>query len=198
MARYRKIDPRIWNDAKFRSLNERGKLAFLFLLTHPGMTCLGAMRATTAGLAAELGWTPDAMRDAIHDAIRNGMVEASDADAFWALPNWLRYNAPEGPNSVKAWPAALDLLPECALRDCYPVDAIPDVYRWQGANGHTLLRLRPLSEAEHALGDFSSGRFAWLLWAVSPVTPVACRGAQGLWTVPPDVERMVRKMRWIR
>lgn len=46
MARYRKIDSRIWNDAKFRELSDNGKLVFLMLLTHPSMTSLGAMRAT--------------------------------------------------------------------------------------------------------------------------------------------------------
>jgi hypothetical protein len=42
MGRYRKIDTRIWNDAKFRELSERGQLEFLFGLTHPNMTMLGA------------------------------------------------------------------------------------------------------------------------------------------------------------
>ena len=54
MGRYRKIDPRIWNDEAFRALSDRGKLVFLFILTHPHMTSLGAMRASTLGLAAEL------------------------------------------------------------------------------------------------------------------------------------------------
>lgn len=35
MASYRKIDPRIWNDERFRVLTDSGKLAFLFVLTHP-------------------------------------------------------------------------------------------------------------------------------------------------------------------
>jgi hypothetical protein len=90
MSRYCKVDPRIWNDQKFRKLNDQGKIAFFFLLTHPHMTAIGAMRAMIAGLAAELGWTTDAMQDAIRDAIRHGMVVAK-----------------------KAWPAALELLPEC-------------------------------------------------------------------------------------
>jgi len=54
MGRYRKIDPRIHNDAKFKTLSERGKLLFLTILTHPHMTALGAMRATEAGLCEEM------------------------------------------------------------------------------------------------------------------------------------------------
>ena len=46
MGKYRKVDPKIWNDEKFRELSDSAKLLFLFLLTHPHMTPLGAMRAT--------------------------------------------------------------------------------------------------------------------------------------------------------
>ena len=41
--KYRKISPCIWNDAKVRELSDKGKLAPLFLLTHPHMTPLGAI-----------------------------------------------------------------------------------------------------------------------------------------------------------
>lgn len=114
MARYRKVDPRIWNDARFIKLCDRGKLAFLFILTHPHMTALGAMRATTSGLAAELGWSAKQFDDAIGDAISSGMVEANADASYIGLPRFLRYNEPEGPNSVSnAWLESLGLIPEC-------------------------------------------------------------------------------------
>jgi len=134
-AKYRKVDPRIWNDEKFCRLTDDGQLAFLFILTHPSMTCLGAMRGTIEGLAAEKHWPYKRFRDAIKyampDAIPDaslfpmlddnsyayGMLEIDPENCFIAAPNFLRYNPPEGPNSIiKAWPAALDLIPECAGR----------------------------------------------------------------------------------
>jgi len=42
MARYRKIDPRIWNDEKFMTFDPREKLVWFTLLTHPLMTPMGA------------------------------------------------------------------------------------------------------------------------------------------------------------
>jgi hypothetical protein len=116
MARYRKVDSRIWNDAKFRSLTDNGKLAFLMLLTHPGMTALGGMRSTIPGLAEELGWTTEAFREAFREALRKGMAEHDEKACLIVLPNFLRYNRPESPNVVKAWVESLDLLPECALK----------------------------------------------------------------------------------
>lgn len=116
MARYRKIDPRIWNDGKFRDMSDNGKLVFLFLLTHPHMTALGAMRATVAGLAEELGWCVEAFRKAFHEALLKGMAEHDAKACLIALPNFIRYNSPESPNVVKAWANSLDLLPECGLK----------------------------------------------------------------------------------
>lgn len=116
MSKYRKVDPRIWNDAKFTSLDDSAKLVFFMLLTHPSMTALGAMRATLSGLAEELGWESEAFREAFAKVCDKGMAEHDKKACLVALPNFLRYNPPESPNVIKAWVAALDMLPECALK----------------------------------------------------------------------------------
>lgn len=116
MAHYRKIDVRIWNDAKFRALSDNGKLVFFFILTHPHLTALGAMRATVAGLSAELGWKPEAFAKAFGEALAKGLLEHDENACFVGAPNFLRYNRPESPNVVKSWSGALDLLPECNMK----------------------------------------------------------------------------------
>lgn len=46
-----------------------------------------------------------------------------------------------------------------------------------------------ISEDELAFGDFSDGRYAWKLTSVQWCrTPVACKGALGLWRVPAHIE----------
>lgn len=46
---------------------------------------------------------------------------------------------------------------------------------------------------EYDFGDYSSGRYAWRLVNVRRlVEPVPCKGALGLWAVPPDVEAQFR------
>ena len=113
MGRYRKVDTRIWNDAKFRGLSDDAKLAFLFVLTHPHMTSLGAMRASIPGLAKELGWTSEALRIAFRKPFAKGLIEYDEGACFLALPSFLKYNKPESPNVVKSWINSLDLIPEC-------------------------------------------------------------------------------------
>jgi len=116
MSKYRKIDPRIWNDEKFRGLTDKGKLAFLFVLTHPGMTMLGAMRHTIPGLASELGWKTGSLREALREAFDKAMLKVDESASFVWAPKFLKYNPPESPNVVKSWESALDLLPECSLK----------------------------------------------------------------------------------
>lgn len=113
MARFRKVDPRIWNDEKFLSLSDDGQLLFLFLLTHPHMTSLGAMRATISGLAEEKRWPRQRLSKAFQEAFRKGLVEYEKEACYVGLPNFLKYNGPENPNVVKSWESALDLIPEC-------------------------------------------------------------------------------------
>jgi hypothetical protein len=115
MAKYRKVDPRIWNDSKFMGLSDSGKLALFFVLTHPNMTAVGAMRHTIPGMAAELGWTAEAFREAFLEACAKGIIKHDEKASFVWLPNFVKYNQPESPNVVKAWFIALDLLPECDM-----------------------------------------------------------------------------------
>lgn len=111
--KYRKIDPRIWNDAKFNALSDKGKLVFFFLLTHPHMTPVGAMRATMGGFVEELGWQTEAFQEAFREALSKGMVKHDEKAHFIALPNFIKYNPPESPNVIKAWAKCLDDIPEC-------------------------------------------------------------------------------------
>ena len=117
MSKYRKIDVRIWNDAKFRELSNNAKLVFFLLLTHPNMTALGAMRSTLAGLAEELNMDSEAFREAFREAFQKGMVKHDAKACLIVLPNFIKYNQPESPNVVKAWANSLDLLPECQLKN---------------------------------------------------------------------------------
>lgn len=46
---------------------------------------------------------------------------------------------------------------------------------------------------KQAFGDFTPGRFGWVLADVRrPRTPIPCRGALGLWVVPGDVLKAIQ------
>lgn len=116
MARYRKISPKIWNDAKFRALSDSAKLVFFMLLTHPQTSAIGTLRAYPQGLAPEMGWTEKAFRQAFQEVVEKGMCVCSELDGLMWLPNFMRYNPPESPNVLKSWSGSLEDCPECSLK----------------------------------------------------------------------------------
>lgn len=116
MSYFRKIDVRIWNDAKFRALSHHGKLTFIMLLTHPNMTALGAMRTTPEGLGAELKMEPEAFREAFGEVLAQGLAEHDEEASCVLIPNFVRYQAAESPNVIKAWAKQLEWIPEGHLK----------------------------------------------------------------------------------
>ena len=44
-----------------------------------------------------------------------------------------------------------------------------------------------VSPRERALGDYTPGRYGWVLRDVTPITPIPWRGKQGLWRLPTSV-----------
>ncbi|WP_290925030.1 hypothetical protein [Halodesulfovibrio sp.] len=114
--RYRKISVCIWNDAKFMALSNDAKLIVFFMLTHPDLTQLGALRANVPGLACELGMELEAFTKGFEEVLNQGIVKHDGKLLFW-FPNFLRYNLPESPNVVTNWQKGYDGLPESPLKD---------------------------------------------------------------------------------
>ncbi len=148
MAKFRKIDPRIWNDEKFRSLSSNGKLVFFLLLTHPNMTSLGAMRGTLCGLAEEIKWKEKDFTKAFAEAFAKGMVMNDSEASLIALPHFIRYNPPESPNVIIAWGKSVDLLPECSLRDRVIIDAKDSIKGFSKGFHEAFEKAMPIQEQE--------------------------------------------------
>ena len=115
---YRKIDTRVWNDAKFMALSDDAKLIFFFCLTHPHLTMIGAMRCSLIGLADELGWEglPKRFPEGFRQLLGLGLLNYDDSGRLLWIPNFLKYNSLDNPNQFTAAVNCLDLLPECILK----------------------------------------------------------------------------------
>lgn len=114
MARYRKIDPRIWNDAKFSSLSNDAKLLFIFLLTSPQTQMIGAVPMRAESVAAELNFDMERYGIRYQELYDVGIAEYDDRGLYW-VKNFLKYNSPDNPKVVISWRECLDFLPECPL-----------------------------------------------------------------------------------
>lgn len=114
--KYRKISTHIWNDEQFREFSNDAKFIFLFILTHPTMTSLGALRGNVPGLAFDLGMDLEVFQKGFQEAIDKDMVKYDPKAGFLWCPNFLKHNKPESPNVVKGWSVGFKNLPECSLK----------------------------------------------------------------------------------
>ncbi len=114
--RYRKISVQIWNDERVERLSDDAKLGFIFVLTHPLMTGIGAARLSIPGLSAERGWDSKKGEKAFGEAFREGLLEYDEKRCLLWAPNFLKHNKPESPNVVKSWQWIPVTLPDCPLK----------------------------------------------------------------------------------
>lgn len=144
MARFSKVERRMWIDEKFRALSRpppNAQTLWTYLLTGPHNGPIpGLFAAGEAALAEALewplhatDWTPERYREAFGEGSPKGFRECfaelsgkGMAKADWRsrlvfLPNGPRHNHPESPNVVTGWGRAYDELPECALK----IEALP-------------------------------------------------------------------------
>lgn len=120
MARFRKIDVRMWGDDRFRDLSApppNGRDCWIHLLTNRETSNIpGVYRAYEEALARDLGWPLEGYREAFREVSRKGMAKADWNVGLVFIPNAIRHNPPESPNVVKGWRSVWDEIPECSLK----------------------------------------------------------------------------------
>jgi hypothetical protein len=120
MARYRRIDIRIWGDEKFRELSQphpNGQSLFFYLLTGPHTGPVpGLANVGEAGLAEALGWPLPAFRKAMQELIDLDLVRFDRKARLLWIRNAIHYNPPASANVVRSWRATWDEAPECDLK----------------------------------------------------------------------------------
>lgn len=121
MARYRKIDLKMWADAKFRQLSKpqpNAQFLWLYLLTGPFTTIIpGVIIAGPAAMAEALGWSLRLFKQAFDEIIALDMVHVDfEARLIW-VPNAVKFNPPASVKVVVGWRKVWDEIPECPLKE---------------------------------------------------------------------------------
>jgi len=127
MARYRKIDPRMWGDEAFSKFSTTQKLAWIALLTHPTMTPMGAGTFSYLLLDSLIGYDGSCIcpicleesnsigsSDTILGGFEDGSMILRDNDLV-IVKNFLVYNRPDNPNQLSGWIEWCEELPRSIL-----------------------------------------------------------------------------------
>ena len=100
------------------------------------------------------------------------------------------YSALQAHADAQSWTDLKDLV-ERTLMPLGAVVAAGQLVRCEPTVGSAIW-MPKRDTPEYAFGDYSPGRFMWMLDEVEPLrVPVRCGGALGLWEVPADVEAQV-------
>lgn len=122
MARYRKVDPRIWSDEKFVEFDPFEKLMWFALLTHPLMTPMGAGVMHIGVLDDIVGNSGDWCFRCQSNTCTSHRAETyldtfADRSLIFRdkglviIKNYLIYNMPDNPNHLMSWIASCEELP---------------------------------------------------------------------------------------
>jgi hypothetical protein len=119
VARYAKVDVRIWDDDKVKAMTPippcgQGLWIRLLVSRHrtslPGLLCVGR-----AALAEEMDWSVEQFDKAFAEIELKGLAKADWKSRVIWVPNAICFNEPENPHVVASWRTWIDEVPECEL-----------------------------------------------------------------------------------
>jgi len=113
-SRYRKIDPRIWTDEKFRQLTGEEQRIALYVLTAQSNR-IGLFSFSPGKACEDLSASPQAFRRAFETVCRVLKWEWDPEARVLYLPTWWKYNPPESVNNLVGNLKDLDDLPATPL-----------------------------------------------------------------------------------
>ena len=113
MARYRKVDPRIWADEKFRSISSSEKLIALYTVTAQANRA-GIFLFSPAKGAEDLEMSVETFTKGFLNVCRTFGWHWDSRVRVLYIPTWWKYNQPENANVLVG-----------ALSDVHEVPKVP-------------------------------------------------------------------------
>jgi len=140
-AKYRKIDPRMWDDEKFAELLPREKLIAVYVLTAQSNRC-GIFRFSVALAAEQTGIDAETFGKGFRKVCEAFGWGFDERRKVIYLPTWWKYNPPENQNVLKGCMSDLHDVPQTELMKDFSVNL-----KYLPANLHETFR-KPLAIQE--------------------------------------------------
>ena len=113
--RYATVHTKMWQDNKFRSLDQPARMLFLYLLTSPHGNMIGYYYLPKAYIVADTGMDARQVEGAVQTLQQLGMVLYDDDSQMILLKQFLKYNPISNENQVKGAVQLIKELPESWL-----------------------------------------------------------------------------------
>lgn len=112
---YRPVSITIWDDIRFSSLSDDGKLLWLFFLTSSSCPIPGVLIASAVQVGEQIGWTADRVRSTFAELVHKGINVAWEGRVVWCA-NSFKHQPVAGPNPMKSMATAFANLPPVSFR----------------------------------------------------------------------------------
>ncbi len=119
--RYRKIDPRVWTDEKFRRLTADEQRTALYILTAQANR-IGLFSFSPGKASEDLGTLPLTFQKGFTKVCQTLKWEWDSEARVLFLPTWWKYNQPENSNNMIGNLKDLDDLPETPLLERFSMN----------------------------------------------------------------------------
>ena len=120
-SRYRKIDPRVWTDEKFRRLTADEQRIALYALTAQ-TNRIGLFSFSPGKASEDLGTLPQTFQKGFLKVCQTLNWEWDSEARVLFLPTWWKYNQPENSNNMIGNLKDLDDLPETPLLERFSMN----------------------------------------------------------------------------
>lgn len=118
-AKYRKADPRLWRDEKFRELSRDEQLITLYLLFGPQGNRLGIFPFSPAEAAETLKLDPISFMQGFGNVVKTFSWHYDEKARVFYIPTWWKYNHPENPKVLIGNLSDLHDLPQTPLVEAF-------------------------------------------------------------------------------
>lgn len=105
---FTKIESLIWEDPKFKGLSDDGRILFIYVLTCKHRNIIGLYQLPIMYGAHDLGWSMERINKGLKELLAKGFINYDYEAHTIFIKNFLKYNALENPNQVKAAIKALE------------------------------------------------------------------------------------------
>lgn len=114
----------IWDDERFWSMSEIGKLIYFYVLSTPMGNGLGCFRAGLAAMIEEARLLPERFLEGFQEGLAKGLFHYDEHSRVLLIPKYFGRNPPSNPNGIKALSKEYVRIPDCKLkRECFLIVA---------------------------------------------------------------------------
>lgn len=99
--KYRKIEPALWTDEKFKTLSQNAQYLFFYLLTCPHSNSLGLFALPKYYILGDTKLLPEQLPKLFAELFREQLIEYDEKTGVIWVINFLKHNPIENPNQAK-------------------------------------------------------------------------------------------------